>query len=335
MVDFDEMFRDAIGDSLDSLGDTIDSLNEDTVGYTGASKRQEMKEQHKRMMAKERDKVKKERKKLKDQLDSLPRDIVDLSKTLAIQTAGRNSNNISLSGSESVSISGTNGNLTMKIGNMRENTFKHKLVIREPNTDTTTTVRYYDENNFSASNDEHSGSLNVNDASLKAIKRHIRDDIRRHDHDDLAGLHDKAPDHAAQLRKLRKLANMVAPPPIDEELFREIELRDTEESFGDPIFLERTWGGESGLPIEFDEDAKVTVSAHNVFGRKYGVKINGIAIYVPTVEDLMDYCWIGDHLDAFIEMRSPAEKVILLKIIDGLIALEIAEPHHTGIKQLL
>lgn len=328
-VGLEDIFN-SLGDTFDSLGETFDSISDSEYGssngYTGASRQAEEHDQRYRMrvaLAEDRAKLRADMKKMKKNLKkSMPRGKVN------IQSGGKNSNNISVSGSDSVSISGTNGNLTMKIGNMRENSFKHKLTIREPNTDTITIVRYYDENNFSVFNDEQSGSFNINDVSIRNIKRYIRDDIEQHK------TPDRTDDVIERLRKIRHDAGMDE-SSADEEFFREVESTDTTESFHDPIFLKRTWGGESGLPMEFDESAKITVSGYNAFGRKYEVKINGTAIYVPTIESLMDYCYIGDHLDAFIQMRSPAEKVILLKIIDGLIALKIAEPHHIGIKELL
>ena len=357
-VDLEDIF-DSLGDTFDSLEKSFDSITDGEYGgdqglYGGgsgedarkrtraslAADRMRMKEDMRATKARlreDRAKLKADMKKMKKNLKkSLPRGPVN------IQSGGRN--NISVSGNESISISGSNGNLTMKVGNMKSKHFEHHLIIREPNTDTTTYVEYFDVDNFSIQNDEYSGT--INDATISKVKAYIRDDIRRHrrkngGEEDILG----------RIRAIRRSAGMDTesrpPPPKPQmpptESFKEHEVfaeydkphQSVPPHECEPLFLSRTWKGDKGEPMEFDEGAKVTVSGHNAFGRKYEVKINGNAIYVPEIENLMDYCYVGDHLDTFLEMRSPAEKAILLKIIDGLIAMKIAEPHHEGIKELL
>jgi hypothetical protein len=351
-VELEDIF-DSLGDTFDSLGDTFDSLTDGNneyggdsglyAGDTGSSRREEQRTKIRAKLASDREqmkasmratkarlredkaKLKADMKKMKKNLkNSLPRGRVNIQSN----TQSGGGNNISVSGNESISISGSNGNLTMTVGNMSPSKFKNSITIRDDKRDIRTIVEYFDAENFTMTNDQYSGAFNVNDATMSKVKAHIRDDIRK--------------------RKIRNTFEQLRPPPPKpqmppNETFKEHEVfteydkphQSVPPHECEPLFLSRTWKGDKGEPIEFDEGAKVTVSGHNAFGRKYEVKINGNAIYVPEIENLMDYCYVGDHLDTFLEMRSPAEKAILLKIIDGLIAMKIAEPHHEGIKELL
>lgn len=332
-VELDDIFE-SLGDTFNELGDTFDSLLDapeppDYGGksldqlrgeYTGENRRA-------RNLGRLKDRMKKSKSR----------------GTVNIQSGGGKSNNISVSGSESVSISGSNGNLTMKIGNISEKHFVHKLKLTDHKNMNTTHIKYYDENNFTVHNDEFSGAFNVNDAAIKNIKHYIRTDIeQRNTAPDgppnyIEGT--RPPNTYSSMHELSPDLDIMAPPfdtegdPFDE--YDKPHQSPPPPHKCEPLFVSRTWKGEKGKPIEFDEGAKVTVSGHNAFGRKYEVKINGNAVYIPEIENLMDYSYSGDHLDTFLEMCSPAEKVVLLKIIDGLIAMKIAEPYHEGIKQLL
>jgi hypothetical protein len=370
-VELEDIF-DSLGDTFDSLGDTFDSLSDGGNneyggdsglygGDTGASRREEQRTNIRAKLASDRERMKADMRatkaRLREDKAKLKADMKKMKKNLkrSIHSGsgssnvmiGHNSgggNNISVSGNESISISGSNGNLTMTVGNMSPSKFKHSIIIRDVERAIHTTVDYFDDENFTMTNDQYSGSFNVNDATMSKVKAHIRDDIRRRrrkGEDDTIG----------RLRAIRISAGMDTesrPPPPEPQMpqnesFKEHEVfteydkphQSVPPHECEPLFLSRTWKGDKGEPMEFDEGAKVTVSGHNAFGRKYEVKINGNAIYVPEIENLMDYCYVGDHLDTFLEMRSPAEKAILLKIIDGLIAMKIAEPHHEGIKELL
>ena len=371
MTDLDDIF-DSLGDTFDSLGDTFDSLVDDSsqgyhggdIGYTGASEREahrdkirrelasdrermkvEMRESKSRMKA-EGQKIKAEMKEMKKRLKkSLPRGTVN------IQSGG--SNNISISSGDSISIATINGCTSVKVGNIAEKHFIHKTRLYEPNTNCNTHVTYYDADNFRVTNDESSPSFNLDDTSLRQIKSAIRADIKHHKQTD-----------ARSIASMRAMAGMApeGPPNVS------IGGSGSGASFGDgasgatessgrlntyadyhaervnrlvpaepePILLERNWKGDSGKPIEFDEDATITMTGRSMFGRKYGVEINGTAIHVPSIEGFMIFCFEGDHLDYFSEMRKrPGEKAIFLKIINGLIAMDIAEPHHMAIKQVL
>ncbi len=367
-VELEDIF-DSLGDTFDSLGDTFDSLggtgDSDSYGgsaggYTGSSRREEERGKMRAALAADRKRMKEnmqatkarlkeDRARMKADMKRMKQDLKKSRRGGPVNIQSGGGNNISVSGNESISISGSNGNLTMTVGNMSPSKFKNSITIRDDKRDIRTTVDYFDGENFTMTNDQYSGAFNVNDATMSKIKAHIRDDIRRRRHkgeDDTIG----------RLRAIRRLAGMDTesrPPPPEPQMppnesFKEHELQSADvfteydkphQSVPphkcEPLFLTRTWKGDKGEPMEFDEGAKVTVSGHNAFGRKYEVKINGNAIYVPEIENLMDYCYVGDHLDTFLEMRSPAEKAILLKIIDGLIAMKIAEPHHEGIKELL
>ena len=341
-VELDDIFE-SLGDTFNELGDTFDSLLDapeppDYGGhsldqlrgeYTGENRRA-------RNLGRLKERVRKSRAR----------------GTVNIQSGGGKSNNISVSGSESVSISGSNGNLTMKIGNISEKHFVHKLKLTDHKNMNTTHIKYYDENNFTVHNDEFSGAFNIDDATIRNIKHYIRTDREQRS---------KAPEGPSNYIEGNR-----SPPPMPQmppnTSFREHELSpdldimappfDTEGDpfdeydkphqsatpLSDPIFLSRTWRGEKGEPVELDENANVTVSGHSAFGRKYEVKINGNAIHVPTVENLMEFCFNGGDpnlRNAFVEMRSPTEKIILQKIFKGLIAMKIAEPHHVGINELL
>jgi len=103
----------------------------------------------------------------------------------------------------------------------------------------------------------------------------------------------------------------------------------------DTIFYARTLFGGQGKPIRFHEGSKVLVSGHNLFGRKYEVEIGGKTIYTPFLESYMERCQKHGVLDYFVEKRSDDEKVILKKIMECLVTLKIAEPHHLKILELL
>lgn len=357
-MDLDSMF-DALSDTFDELGDTFDDISGSTYlsgdnEYTGsgAAERAKASAERVRILAgakAERVKAKAERKitlarakaertkaKAQRQQDRVTRQQSSSgSNNIMIGHGGGNSN-ISVSGNESISISGTNGNLTMKIGNMRENKFKHKLKLTDNNTATTTHIRYFDENNFVMTNDEFSGS--INDATIKNVKHSIHADIHKHN----AAKRPPPPEPQMPPNESFKEHELYTPyipikseQPSRDMIWEEIEFQDAMEEFSEPLFRVRTWTGNRGKPIKFDEGARVTVSGHNSFGRKYEVKINETAIFVPTVEELMVFCYERNHIEAFVELSSTAEKAILLKIIDGLIATEIAEPHHIKIKELL
>jgi hypothetical protein len=194
------------------------------------------------------------------------------------------------------------GNLNIIVGDNSEH--KHTLKLRDTNTDTVITVTFRDEDNYAV--ESNTGTIPDTDE----IKRHIRNHLK------------------------------YPPPEMPEnETFTEHELSPRVETtlakFQNPLFWSRTWRGGKKEPIEITVDSKVTVSGHNMFGRKYEVTIDGTVIYVPNLENYLLHNHEFHNLDSFVEMCTDEEKVILSKIIDGLIALKIAETHHTELKELL
>lgn len=351
MTDLDDIF-DSLGDTFDSLGETFDSLVDDSsqgyhggdIGYTGASEREAQRDKIRRELASDRERMKVEmranKSRMKAESQRLKIEMKEMKKrlkkslprgTVNIQSGG--SNNISISSGDNISISTTNGNTSVKVGNVAEKHFIHKTRLYEPNTNCNTHVTYYDADNFRVTNDESSPSFNLNDTSLRQIKSAIRADIKHHEKQ--AG--------NEILKRIRERTEPPEPRMPPNESFKEHELYspyipiETKQSYeAEPILLARNWKGDRGKPIEFDEDAKVTMTGRSMFGRKYEVKIDGTAIHVPTIESHMKFCFEGDHLSYFSEMRKrPGEKAIFLAIIKGLIAMKIAEPHHMAIKQVL
>jgi len=353
-VELDDLFE-SLGDTFDSLGDSFDSLLDDSGKslydmhdqYTGASKREREREKMRAELAADRERMKIDlhasKSRMKAEKEKMKADMKQMKKDLKKSLPGGDltTSNINVTGEDGVSISSSNGKFTMRVGNNTR--YKHSIVIRDNLNDIRSAVDYLDDKNFTVTNDEFSGSININDNSVAKIKAHIRDDIQRRERRDRIRrppppMPQMPPNTSFREHELSPDLDIMA-PPFDTEggTFDEYDKphQSAPPHTCEPLFVSRTWKGEKGKPVEFDEGAKVTVSGHNAFGRKYEVKINGNAIYVPEIENLMDYCYVGDHLDTFLEMRSPAEKVILLKIIDGLIAMKIAEPHHEGIKELL
>jgi len=185
---------------------------------------------------------------------------------------------------------------------------KHTIKLRDINTDTTIVVTFNDENSYAVTS--NTGSVPNSDE----VKRHIRNHLK------------KTP--------------TPTPPKMPEnetvyehELSHRANLSLAREQ--NPIFWSRTWTGGKKESIEINKDSKVTISGHNMFGRKYEVTVDGTAIHVPNVEGYMFHNYRYNNLDAFVEMCTDEEKEILRKIIDGLIALKIAETHHTELKELL
>jgi hypothetical protein len=194
------------------------------------------------------------------------------------------------------------GNLNIMVGD--NSNYKHTIKLRDTNTDTIITVTFTDENSYTVTS--NTGTIPNQDE----IKRHIRNHLKK------------------------------TPPKMPEnETFKEHELSPRVETtlakFQNPLFWSRTWRGGKKEPIEITVDSKVTVSGHNMFGRKYEVTIDGTVIYVPNLENYLLHNHEFHNLDSFVEMCTDEEKVILSKIIDGLIALKIAETHHTELKELL
>jgi hypothetical protein len=359
MTDLDDIF--------DSLGETFDSLVDDSsqgyhggdIGYTGASEREAQRDKIRRELASDRERMKVEmranKSRMKAESQRLKIEMKEMKKrlkkslprgTVNIQSGG--SNNISISSGDNISISTINGNTSVKVGNVAEKHFIHKTRLYEPNTNCNTHVTYYDADNFRVTNDESSPSFNLNDTSLRQIKSAIRADIKHHEKQAGNEIIDRIKRRGKEPKGPPNYIEGERPPPPKpmmppNESFKEHELHnpyipiETKQSYeAEPIFLARNWKGDRGEPIEFDEDAKVTMTGRSMFGRKYEVKIDGTAIHVPTIESHMKFCFEGDHLSYFSEMRKrPGEKAIFLKIINGLIAMDIAEPHHMAIKQVL
>jgi hypothetical protein len=155
-----------------------------------------------------------------------------------------------------------------------------------------------------------------------------------------AGLRIVAEDvHQQIVQRMRERVNAPKPPkPRKSDIADELAARYEHQHFMEEkseLFHFRTLLGGKGDPIALRTDASVAVSGRNMFGRKYTVKIDGNAMYVPKIELHLKYCFDDDRLVELVESRTDEEKQALKKLLEGLIALKIAEEHHTKLIELL
>ena len=104
-----------------------------------------------------------------------------------------------------------------------------------------------------------------------------------------------------------------------------------------PLLWTRSWRGERKNPLDpfSPTESKVTVAGHSMFGRKYEVAIDGTTIYIVKIEEMMENCHRRGDLDTFVDMWTDEEKAIMLKVFNGLEALEIIEDHHKAVRELI
>jgi len=105
-----------------------------------------------------------------------------------------------------------------------------------------------------------------------------------------------------------------------------------------PLLWTRSWRGDKKDPLDFSPtESKVTVAGHSMLGRKYEVAVDGTTIYIVKIEEIMErrHQVGGDALDIFVESWTDDEKAIMLKVFDGLEALEIIEEHHEAARKLI
>ena len=224
------------------------------------------------------------------------------------------------------------GETSITVGDS-DQSYAYEFTHNEPNTDTRVKVQYNDEYNYTV----HSNVLSIDtDYIVYRIQANMRSGRHKQSavpayHTSYVPTNSKSPIREQLTDSLeaqiRKRVGLSDPKPEPEHIH--------EEPMDYNIFYTRTLFGKQGEPMDIRSDAEVSVSGHNIFGRKYEVRIDGNAIHVPFLERYMLNCYRMDNIDIFIEMRTDIDKVILGKVFKGLIAMNIAEPHHIAINELL
>jgi len=164
----------------------------------------------------------------------------------------------------------------------------------------------------------------------KLITNKLREEARKSRHNEV---------NQQIVQRMRERVNAPKPPkPRKSDIADELSARYEHQHFMEEksaLFHYRTLLGGKGDPPALRTDASVTVSASNMFGRKYTVEIDGNAMYVPKIELHLKYCFDDDRLAELVESRTEEERQVLKKLLEGLVALKIAEEHHIKLIQLL
>jgi hypothetical protein len=190
------------------------------------------------------------------------------------------------------------GNATFSIGNTGKN-HKHYIKLKDAE-DNITEVTFNNPSDLSIRTDG-----DINPALVKEIKHHIRQQLKEKD-------------------------------PIN--VLHTTETYHVEEPVHAPRhtgFWSRTWRGERKEPIDIPSDAHVTVSGPSMLNRKYNVEVDGTTIYIRKIEEMIENCHRRGDLDTFVNGWTDDEKAMMLKVFNGLEALEIIECHHEAARKLI